>query len=62
MQVTKAADGSIELVGERSEMGWLTQTLNECCHGFPLSDFVTKIGAEKPAVVKLLDEILAVIS
>jgi len=62
MQVTKLADDSIELVGTRNEMGWLTQTLNECCHGFRLPDFATRIGAEKSAVVKLLDGILAIIS
>lgn len=61
MQVTKTADGSIELVGKRNEMGWLTQTLNECCHGFRMPDFAAKIGSEKSAVVRLLDDILAVI-
>lgn len=59
MDAKRLADDSIELTMSRQEVYWLTGVINECCHGFRIADFVSRIGTEKSTVVKILDEILA---
>jgi len=59
MHVSKRADGKIEIDVTSFELSRLCQCLNECCHGFRMTDFPAQIGAEKPEVVRLLDQMLS---
>jgi hypothetical protein len=59
MQVSRHTDGMIEIDVTSQELGWLAQSLNECCGGFRMTDFKSQIGVEKPEVMQLLDQILS---
>jgi len=57
MNVTKGADGALELKLTTDELGWFGQTLNECLGGFSVKDFNAAIGVSEDVVDKLLAQI-----
>lgn len=57
MDVSNASGGRVELTMSDDERYLIKQCLNECCFGFRISDFRAKIGAERSAVIKLLDQL-----
>jgi hypothetical protein len=59
MKVSKLEDGDIELTVNLDELETIGQCMNEVCHGFVVRDFTSRIGADKPYVVSLLDQIVA---
>ncbi len=59
MQIMRTATGDLEVSLNLDELSLLGQTLNECCNGFGVTDFESKVGASKQTVVQLLDQIVA---
>lgn len=57
MQIERGPQDQIELTVSNDERYLIKQCLNECCHGFRIADFRNAIGADKPLVSRLLDEI-----
>lgn len=59
MNVSRGADGNIEIEVTLDELSWFGQALNECWGGFRLKDFTEAIGVEREIVLQLLDQIVA---
>ncbi|MGH7091751.1 MAG: hypothetical protein ACREFQ_22915 [Stellaceae bacterium] len=57
MHLNQVIGERLEFDMTRDERYLIKGCLNECCHGFRLSDFRDKIGAEKPVVSTLLDQL-----
>jgi hypothetical protein len=57
MEVNQNDDGLLEIIVSDGERYLIKQCLNECCHGFRISDFPGKIGASKTVVSSILDQI-----
>ncbi len=51
--------GDLEIDLDLEELSWFGQTLNECCGGFGVKDFVATMGASESVVRQLLDQIVA---
>lgn len=58
MQITKT-DDQLDIRLNLDELSWLGQVLNECCNGFRIGDFESKIGVDRNTAIRLLDKIVA---
>jgi hypothetical protein len=54
MRLIRTAPDEVALHLNKQELGIICNALNEVCHGLDLSEFSTRLGAEKSEVLKLL--------
>lgn len=57
MKILKQAGGSLELELTGDELEWFRQTLNECCNGLRIEDYMRTIGADVAVLRQMLDQI-----
>lgn len=57
MNVTKAANGVVDITMSKDERYLIKECLNECCYGIRIPDFTGTIGADKALVSRLLDQL-----
>ena len=57
MIILKRGVDSLELNLTTDELGWIGQSLNECCNGFGVKDFEATIGAGEEVLQAMLDQV-----
>lgn len=59
MTIEKQPNGNLVLDLNADELYLFGQTLNECCGGFGIENYMATLGAEESVVRSLLDQIVA---
>ena len=61
MRAKAASRATFEIEFTKDELTWINNALNEVCIGLDLREFGTRMGAEKPQILKLLHRVSEVL-